>query len=91
MKADDAYAILRKKIKELEDSGITKDQIYEAVKRYHEEYPIETDKTLSVAGGVADAKVVGDKLATKAIGEGIELFYDQEKNCAGMKLKESGS
>lgn len=91
MRADDTYAILKKKIKELEESGITKDQIYEAVKRYHEEYPIETDKTLSISGGVADAKATGDQIKRKVTGEGIELFYDESKNCAGIKVKGSGS
>lgn len=49
--------------------------------------PLETDKTLSVSGGIADAKTVGDELDGKVSGSGISLYYDEERQCMAGKLE----
>lgn len=84
MKAEDVLGIVNRKIQE---KSVTEEQIATAVEKYHKTHPIEADKTLSISGGLADAKAVGDELEKKVSGKGITLFYDSEKQCAAMKIE----
>lgn len=61
MKADEVYAMLKKRI---EQGGVTDETIKKIVEQYFEEHPVQitTDSTFSIAGMPADAKVTGDKL-----------------------------
>lgn len=87
MKPEDVLGIV---IQKLRDGGVTDEQISNAVEKYYNRHPLETDKTLSVSGGVADAKAVGDGLSKKVAGKGITLYYDTEKQCAAIKFDEQG-
>lgn len=84
MKPEDVFGIV---IQKLRDGGVTDEQIGNAVEKYYNRHPLETDKTLSVSGGVADAKTVGDELVGKVSGAGIELFYNEEKQCLAVKVE----
>lgn len=62
MKADEVFAILKKRI---EQGGVTDETIKKIVEQYFEEHPVQitTDNTLSITGMPADAKATGDKLS----------------------------
>lgn len=61
MRADEVYAMLKKRI---EQGGVTDEAIKKIVEQYFEEHPVQitTDSTLSIAGMPADAKATGGKL-----------------------------
>lgn len=61
MKADEVYAILKKKIS---TSGATDEQVQKAVNAYLTAHPVtvKTDKTLKLENVPADAKTVGEAL-----------------------------
>jgi hypothetical protein len=84
MKPEDVIGILNRKV---QNATVTEDQIDAAVEKYHKTHPLETDKTLTVPGAFADAKAVGDELAGKVSGIGIELFYNEEKQCLAVKVE----
>lgn len=84
MRTEDVLAIVKRMI---QNKAVTEEQIDAAVEKYHKLHPLETDKTLSISDGLADAKAVGDELEKKVSGKGITLFYDSEKQCAAMKIE----
>ena len=61
MRADEVYAMLKKRI---EQGSVTDEVIKKIVEQYSEEHPVQitTDSTLSIAGMPADAKTTGGKL-----------------------------
>lgn len=61
MKADEVYAILKKRISM---SGATDEQVQNAVNAYLTAHPVtvKTDKTLKLENIPADAKAVGEAL-----------------------------
>lgn len=61
MKADEVFAILKKRI---EQGGVTDETIKKIVEQYFEEHPVQitTDSTLLIEGMPADAKATGNKL-----------------------------
>ena len=92
----DLYSQLLQKIKEMQESGVSDDQIAEAVKKYLTENPIvgvEIDETLSKAGSAADAKSTGDAL--NALNQAIDSKLDASElptavNDALAQAKASG-
>jgi len=84
MRPEDVLGVVKRMI---QNKTVPEEQIDAAVEKYHKVHPLETDKTLSVSDGVADAKTVGDELEKKVSGKGITLFYDSEKQCAAMKIE----
>lgn len=61
MKADEVFAVLKKRI---EQGGVTDETIKKIVEQYFEENPVQiiTDNTLSVAGAPADALSTGNAI-----------------------------
>lgn len=61
MKADEVFAVLKKRI---EQGGVTDETIKKIVEQYFEEHPVQviTDNTLSVAGAPADALSTGNAI-----------------------------
>lgn len=61
MKADEVFAVLKKRI---EQGGVTDETIKKIVEQYFEEHPVRviTDNTLSVAGAPADALSTGNAI-----------------------------
>ena len=61
MKADEVFAVLKKRI---EQGGVTDETIKKIVEQYFEEHPVQviTDNTLSVAGAPADALSTGSAI-----------------------------
>ena len=61
MKADEVYAMLKKKI---EQGGISDETLEKLIEQYLEKHPVQvtTDPTLSIAGAPADAKATGDAI-----------------------------
>ena len=61
MKADEVFAVLKKRI---EQGGVTDETIKKIVEQYFEEHPVQviTDNTLSVAGTPADALSTGNAI-----------------------------
>lgn len=76
MKADEVFAVLKKRI---EQGGVTDETIKKIVEQYFKEHPVQviTDNTLSVAGTPADALATGTAIDSleENISNKITKFY----------------
>lgn len=77
MKADEVFAVLKKRI---EQGGVTDETIKKIVEQYFKEHPVQviTDNTLSVAGAPADALATGT--AIDSLKEDLDDLVTSGKN-----------
>lgn len=95
MKADEVFAILKKRI---EQGGVTDETIKKIVEQYFKEHPVQviTDNTLSIAGAPADALSTGN--AIKNVSDSfkdtfLEKFFSLQRTgkVYGVKVFKSTS